>query len=282
MNIFYLTTIIIGVAVQNIIKRPYTNRTNGKGVYFFSAATSLVAMLFFLIGAKNLSWNIVVLPYSLAFAIAYAVGTVASVVAVGCGSISFTSLIMQYSLMLPTFYGLFFLKDQVSPGFIPGILLLIVSLFLINGKGEDAKFSIKWIISIVLAFVGNGMCSVVQKMQQVRFDGLYKNEFMIAALAIVTVVLTLFITSKERTQFKFFVKSGWHLAIGCGIMNGLVNLFVMILSGRMPVSVMFPLVSAGGIIVTYFVSRLAYKETLSKLQFVGFVLGIASVVFLNI
>ena len=65
-------------------------------------------------------------------------------------------------------------------------------------------------------------------------------------------------------------------------MNGIVNLFVMILSGKMPVALMFPLISAGGIIVTYIVSRFFYKEKLTKMQFAGFILGIASVVFLHI
>ena len=66
------------------------------------------------------------------------------------------------------------------------------------------------------------------------------------------------------------------------LVNGVVNLFVMILSGIMPVSIMFPMVSAGGIIVTYLVSRFYYKEKLTKMQFAGFLTGLASIVFLNI
>ena len=49
----------------------------------------------------------------------------------------------------------------------------------------------------------------------------------------------------------------------------------------MPVSLMFPLVSAGGLIITYAVSKFLYKETLSKTQFIGFVFGLAAVIFLN-
>lgn len=126
------------------------------------------------------------------------------------------------------------------------------------------------------------MCSVVQKMQQLAFNGAYKNEFMILALAIVVVVLTGFVIAKERKEIKTFAKVGWHLAAFCGVMNGIVNLFVMILSGRMPVSLMFPLISAGGIVITYLVSKFFYKEKLTQRQFIGFIIGIISVVFLNI
>jgi multidrug transporter EmrE-like cation transporter len=65
-------------------------------------------------------------------------------------------------------------------------------------------------------------------------------------------------------------------------MNGMVNLFVMLLSGKMALSLMFPLISSGGIIITFFVSTLFYKEKFTKAQLIGFIAGVASVVFLNI
>jgi drug/metabolite transporter (DMT)-like permease len=125
------------------------------------------------------------------------------------------------------------------------------------------------------------MCTVVQKMQQNASDGAYKNEFMIVALAIVTVIMLIMTIYKEKSGIKKYAKSGWHFALMCGVLNGVVNLFVMVLSGRIPVSLMFPLISAGGLIVTYIVSRFFYKEELTKTQFIGFVFGLAAVVFLN-
>ena len=282
MNIFYLISIIIGVSAQNIIKKPYTDKTNGKGVYFFSLLTSLSAMLFFVLISNGLNFEIRILPYSLLFALSYALTTVFSVLSVACGSLSLTSLIISYSLMIPTFYGLIFLNDDISIGLFPGIALLALSLLLINKKSDDSPITLKWLIYVLLAFIGNGMCTVSQKMQQVAFGGEYKNEFMILALAVVSIILSLLIIVSERKEIKTYVKFGWHLSIICGIMNGAVNLFVMLLSGKMPASLMFPLISAGGIIVTYIVSRFFYKEKLTKTQLCGFILGTISVVFLNI
>ena len=62
----------------------------------------------------------------------------------------------------------------------------------------------------------------------------------------------------------------------------IINLFVMILSGKVAASVMFPLISGGGIILTYLISKFFYKETLSRRQFVGFILGLLSVIFLSL
>jgi drug/metabolite transporter (DMT)-like permease len=282
MNAVLLISIIIGVAVQNIVKKPYTEKTAGGGAYFFSAAMGLFAMLFFLFTSTGLEWNGGIVLYSAGFALSYMLCTVASVIATGCGSLSLTALIISYSLMIPAFYGLIFNKDSVSAGFIPGIILLAVSLFLINKKEPEKKFGLKWIISVLLAFAGNGMCSVVQNMQQKAFDGAYKNEFMIVALLIVTVFSLVMFLIKERNDTKLYFRAGILPAFICGVMNGMVNLFVMLLSGKMALSLMFPLISSGGIIITFFVSTLFYKEKFTKAQLIGFIAGVASVVFLNI
>jgi len=282
LNVIYLSSIIFGVSIQNIFKRQFSDKTNGKGIFVFGSLVSLFAMLFFVVTSKNPNFNMEFLPYSIGFAASFGTTTLFSVLAVSCGSLSLTSLFTSYSLMIPTFYGLLFLKDPISKGLIPGIILLVTSLVLTNKKSEENKISFKWVIYVILAFVGNGMCSTVQKMQQIAFNGAYKNEFMIIALAIVTIFLLTFSLFTERKEIKIYVKSGWWLAILSGVINGAVNLFVMILSGRIPVSLMFPLISAGGIIFTYLISKLFYKERLSKTQFAGFIIGIISVVFLNV
>lgn len=281
MNVFYLISIILGVAFQNIIKKPYTEKTSGKGVYFFSLLTSLAAMLFFIITSRGFEWNEKLLLYAVLFALSYATTTVSGVIAVTCGSLSITSLIISYSPMIPTMYGLIFLKDPIGGGSLPGLALLIISLFLMNQKKTASPITFKWIICVFLAFAGNGMCSVFQNMQQDAFDGAYKNEFMILSLAIVVVILSIFVITKERKEIKAINVAGLS-ALSCGIANGIVNLFVMILSNTMPISLMFSMISAGGIIITYLFSRFFYKEKLTKKQFVGFVIGIVSVVFLNL
>jgi multidrug transporter EmrE-like cation transporter len=69
----------------------------------------------------------------------------------------------------------------------------------------------------------------------------------------------------------------------CGAANGAVNLFVILLStNKMNPSLMFPLISAGGIVITSLVSIFVYKEKLSLLQYIGVVMGIGAIVFMNL
>lgn len=282
VNTVYLLLIILGVSLQSVVKKPYTERSGGGGTYFFNTLVGLSAMLFFLVSSRELRLEIAFLPYALGFALSYAMASVFSVLAIASGSLSLTSLFCSYSLLLPTFYGLIFLGDKVSLFFVPAILLLMVSLFLINKKGERAEISTKWVLYVVLATVGNGFCSVVQKMQQVAFSGDFKNEFMIVALAVFTLAMAVMTVIGERGKIAFYCQSGWYFAVLCGIMNGAVNFLVMILSALMPIALMFPIISAGGIVLTYILSRTIYKESLTSRQTVGFVLGIVAVILFNI
>lgn len=281
MNYFYLISIILAFSMQDVMKKAYTKKNSG-GVFFFSVLTSLSAALFFVITSGGLEWNYKVMPYALAFAAGYSIVIVFGVLALRYGSLSLTSLMISYSLMIPALYGLIFLNEPTSFGFWPGVMLLVISLILINKRDERAPISWRWLICALLAFLGNGFCTVFQKMQQMAFNGAYKNEFMIMALFVVAVILGIFSFNREKEHISKYAKNGWYFGVLSGIFNGITNLFVMILSGRMSASLMFPLISAGGIIITYIISKTVYKEELTRRQFAGFILGVASVIFLNL
>lgn len=126
------------------------------------------------------------------------------------------------------------------------------------------------------------MCSTVQKIQQVASEGKFKSELMIGALIITAVMLLPVTVYTEKDKIKNSVKKGWFWAAACGIANGIVNLLVMVLGGRLPISLLFPVISAGGIILSSTVSVLVYKEKLTKIQLAGVIIGIISIVFLNL
>ncbi len=64
--------------------------------------------------------------------------------------------------------------------------------------------------------------------------------------------------------------------------NGLVNLLVLYLNGRMSASILFPLISGGSMVLILLWSLLVRKERFSARQTVGFLLGILSIVLLNL
>jgi multidrug transporter EmrE-like cation transporter len=153
---------------------------------------------------------------------------------------------------------------------------------MINSKKTEVKISLRWIIAVALAFIGNGVCSAVQNVHQRKFVGEYKSEFMITALLTVSVILFVAAFFAERSDISATIKRGGYLMVLCGAANGAVNLFVMLLATRMNASIMYPVISAGGIILTWGVSRFMYKEKLTLGQNLALVFGIAAVVLMNL
>ncbi len=279
-----LAGVIVGIPLQSVMIKQ-NEKKGTRAELLFTAFTSLFAMLIFIfIEGRAFSFSKSFLPYSIGFAVSYATSFVCNISALSCGPMSLTLLMQSYSLLLPTFYGVLFLDEGVGVSFWIGILLLGICLFLtyFDKKGMKEKITVKWVIFATLAFLGNGMCSVVQKMQTGALGSTYQNEFMIVAFAMITVGFTVAGLIKERPVLLPFLKRGWMYGALCGLFNGGVNLGVLILSGRMPASLQFPLISAGSILATALFSVLLYKERLTLRQWIGFAVGIFAVVCLNL
>ena len=282
MKYIYLVIVVFAIALQNIIKKAYNKKTDTPDSFCFSLFSTLSGMLFFLSCASfTPAFDASLLPYALGFGVSFSAAMAGSFLAIKYGSLSITMLVLSYSLIVPTFYGLFALNDDIGAIGITGIALLFVSLFLINKTEEKAKINMKWVISLTLSFIGNGMCSLVQKLQQLDFNGAYKNEFMICSLAIASVLLLIFTLLKKENAIRC-LRTGGLLCLSCGLANGVVNYLVMVLTGLVHNSILFPTISAGGIVIGFISALFFYKEKLSKMQLIGYFIGTVSVILLNI
>lgn len=296
-NVLLLITAIVGISIQQISQKAYNKKVGG-GAFIFSAASALVAMLVFLIASKGeLSFQMEVVGYSVLFAVGYCMALAFSFLAIANGSLSLTSLVLQFSLIIPTFYGIFFLQEETDFFLFAGIALLVASIVLVNipvgeKKEKNAeteqteknqnKTTWKWALFALLMFIGNGGCSTVQKMQQTHFNGLYKSEFMIVALIITTVALVVISLFTERKEMLPALKKGVGYYAVYGVANGISNLIVLLLATKMSSSIVYPVLSAGGIVITSFVSVFVYKEKMNLFQKIGLILGVLAIVALNI
>lgn len=281
MQYILLLLVIILVAAQSVLQKQYNQKTELPKVFLFLSVTAFTAMLFFVLSSGGkLDFTSGVFWYSLAFAASFLSALLGLFLSIKWGSMSISMLVNSYSLVIPTLYGIVFLRESLSAIRVAGLVLLLLSLFLIADRTQKATFSVKWIIALLFAFLGNGMCSTVQKAQQVAFHGGYKNELMIMAMLLCTVCL--FILS--RINHETLKGAGSCVKIGAlnGLANGGVNLMMLILTGMIPNAILFPSVSAGGVVLGFVVARFVYKERLSPLQMGGYLIGTLSIVFLNL
>lgn len=281
MQYILLAAALVCMSAQQFVQKEYNGKVKKPKMFMFVAFSSIAAMLIFIAASGgDLTFVPGILMYSAAFAGAYIAATVGLVFALRFGSLAITSLVMSYSLIIPTLYGITFLDENIGTMGIIGVIMLCASLFLLNAKKEKAKVNVKWVIFLVMAFVGNGMCSTIQKIQQLNSGGEYKSEFMIIALAIsaITMLAVSFATERNKSDLKLLIK----YSVPNGLFNGAVNFLILVLTGLIPNAILFPSVSAGGIVLSLIMALLIYKEKLSLQQKIGYVIGTVSVILLNL
>lgn len=282
MTYFLLLLTVVLNGLIPVVGKQYNTKALHHNSYLFTSISNLFIAVFFLISAGfHLELTYEFLLYSIGFGIANVLGSVGLVCATKTGSLSLTSLIMAYSLIIPTFYGIIFLEEPVGIMLVLGIIVLLISLFLINMKKGDNLFSPVWLLFMTMAFIGNGGCSVIQKMEQLAFDGAYKNEFMFVA-ALFSMVLTFVIWLFDGKKKKAELREAASFAVFNGIVVGALNLAVMFLTGLLPNAILFPSISAGGIVVAFLIATFVYKEKINKTQLAGYIAGFLSVILLNL
>ena len=278
----FLMLILVGCGtMQNVFRKPFANRFNGKGTHIFNAFTTGTAAIFFAVISGGLKFETAILPYVLALSVCYATSTITFMLALSCGPLSLSSLILSFSAIIPTCYGIILGEPIKYFSFLPGLILLFVSLVLTNKPEKNQKFSLKWLALILTSSICSGLCAVFQTAQQVAFKEQFGNELMFCTLLIVTVVFLIFSIITERKELKLYLKSGAYLGVLTGVCNGGLNLMQLLLRPLMGAALLFPIYSGGTLILTFFISTFFYKEKLSKIQILGFVLGLGSVILLS-
>lgn len=287
MKYFLLFVTALLIAFQKVTQDRY-NAKCSSGAFFFSGMISFFAMCFFMAVNRNWAWSTELILPALGFGLSYAAATVFVVLAIKCGSLAKTALIMSYSLLIPAFVGLIILREPLGITMILGLVLLAVSLWLTNYRKDSKerpkeRFSLKWVIYLIIGFVGNGMCSTVQKLTP-HFLGedINQNLYMIMALGFSAIVLIAASFITKETDLKSTLRVGTPLSLLCGVFNGGVNYLVIYLNPFIAASVMFPVLAAGEIILIFPYSLLVRKEKFTFAQWIGFIIGVLAVILLNL
>lgn len=272
--------------VEGMLTRRYGVRY-GAGGMFFNAVTCLFSMIFFVLTDRNgFYFPGELFLYGGISCICFAVGFYGMYRALQLGSYVISRLISSFSGVLVIFYGLFYLHEPANLFQYISIVLVFVSLFVMNyqkpAPGETGKFSLKWLLWVLGSLLANALIAILQRQQQIRFDNRCDNEFMILSLGGAFLALFLIGMAKEREQLRTVVKFGGLYGAGAGLMNGAANLVGLWTYHYIPISAASPIRTGVGIVMSFLVSWLLYKERFSRKKLVGVALGLVAVVISQI
>ena len=282
--IYYLLLLCLPLlsCCQSIAQKQYSLKVARPHVILFSAVTTLIALCFFLItSGLQLAFDGRLLPYALGFGLCYASAWVGTVMAVRYGLMSISTLIISCSLVFPTVYGVLLGDSLGVPGAI-GLALLLAALVLVNLQfKEQGKFSLKWLGWVLAAFLGNGGCGVLQNMQKRALGESYSHEFMILSLGVAFIAL-MACAWLSGCRWKKDLTACLPYAGANGLANAAMNLTLLLIIGHIPNTILYPTDAALCMLFTFLVSFLFYKERFTLPQYIGYGLGAAAIVMLNI
>lgn len=269
---------------ESVLIRKYTDK-HSTGSMLFTGIISLFAMAFFLItDTDGFHPSAAILPYAAAFGALYCVAYLLTFTALACGPFTLSMLVISYCLVFPIVYGIVWLGESVTLLTCAGFLLLALSLYLVRGtKADDEhKITFKWVLAISVVCVGNGVLSILQKVQQLRFDNAQNHEFMVISLGLSAAILIVSGILRDRKDLKEIVRYGLPCAGLAGVSNGATNLLTLFVNNLMPLSIAAPLSSGVKMVLSYVCSGLLLKEHYGKRQIIGVGIGIAALICLNI
>ena len=284
MSALLLSVRIASQSLQSIFKKKMNERCNSCE-FSLSTLIACFALAYFLIFSEKFVFDSRIIPYCIAFSVCYAMASVTCVLALNCGSLALTDLMLVYSTVIPLGYSLIFCGETLGFLQIIGVAFLCVSFFFTyfkSGGSKKQKISIKWIIYAALMFLSNGMCSVIQQLQQRVFGASLDDTFMIISLIMVVVLLGISALVREGKKFLVAIRGGFLLCGLCGACNGVMNYFALLCLLVVPEAVYYPLTTAGSMLLTYLLSMVIFKERFTKRQVFGFALCVLSMIFINI
>ena len=260
------------------------------GGFIFIAMISFFSMLFFVISDRDgFVFAAELIPYGIISGALFAAASFLTAVALGCGSFVLTKLFLSYSLIIPTGYGLFFLSDPATVITYIALAMMALSIFFTQKKGEGAehgegkrKTSLVWVVSLTVSVLSAGLFSVMQKLQQVRFDGKYDNEFMIITLGFSVLLLLLIGIIRNRRVLPCTLRHGTGYALIAGLSNGATNFLSLTVNAMIPISIAAPSRSGVSIVTSFLISLLIFKEKLSARQVFGVAVGMAALIIFNL
>lgn len=253
------------------------------GLALFNALSlTLVTLAFAALGGAVLPpWPALLL--AAAFGVVFVAFICISVKAMAVGPLSVTQLIINLSMVFPLLVSILLWGESLTWLKGVGIACMVGVMVLASGKRQGKGFRWHWLALTLLAMVGSGTLSVLQKAFERGFTGTPVVLFSFWAFLTAAVLSWLWVALCALRKADFAPYKSKHLAscvllMGLGTAGG--NGFVMEALTRQPAVVVFPMALGGAVLAVWAVALLRYRERVTPRSAATMVVGLAGLLCL--
>ena len=257
--------------------------------FFQFAYIFLDALIFFAAAGFILPKDPSVWLWAIAFACCMFFASIGAAQSYLYGPMSLSSIIISCNVLLPIVAGCLFYQETLRTAHIFGILFLLATVILsgIAPKGARQEFHPIWFLYVLMAFLGNGFGAVILSSFGKIYQGVGNQSFLAAAFLLSALLLLSYyliggLRRKEISQpirpLPLFLVIVAIAAVTCYA----VNAILLLLSGRMPAALLYPIYTGVSSLLTCLTSWLIFREKMTKKKLCNIFLGLAAVILLNL
>lgn len=255
----YLVALIISMAIFGLRGIP-------EGEFSISSLLNPVGM-------RNTDWYFTcILLIGFATGIVYFANYVTIQRAIACSGASTSNTISRLGSFVIALLVSVLWNDHLTIFNLAGVLLACTAIFLF----QDGNVQVSRILPIL--FVISGFQNILKKLYVMADGGAFQTLYYLSIYIICLLGCTALLVYKKE---KIVIQKG-EVLIGAVIgVASIFNTYSMIYMLRyLPVAIVTPIVSGGGILFTTLISSLRYKERISLKKGVGLVITLVSIVFM--
>lgn len=292
MNWFLLLFSVLMCFGSSLVRNDWCKRTQASTaqLYLFNAINAFAALVVLLLvtacmGQLRLP-SLFTLCMGIGFGIVTALQTLLNMQALRIGPLSYTSVIVSCSMIIPALSGFVLYGEPIAPGQIVAIVLMLLSILLsVDKKDSESATSVKWLLLCLGAFLLTGGIGIMQKLHQ---SSPYKDElgmFLVLSFAVNGLFSLAFARNGSTpglTKIPGSAKLFWIYCLISGIGAAANNEINLYLSGVMPSIIFYPVVNGLGILLNCSAGFIFWRERLNKKQWLGLVLGAAAIFLLSL
>lgn len=206
-----------------------------------------------------------------------------TVIAMKIGSMSASSLMVLYGMIIPAIAGPIFWKEKFGLIQFIGIVLVLVSMWLLNKVETDNKVGKKWGFVVIVMFFLSGFAGLIEKIHQSTDGRSERAMFLFVAYLVMCVISFCGLLITKKDSFK--KKNAIPVLLSGGISGIIVGFYAftnLTLAGNLNSMIYYPVANGGALIFTVLLSVTVFREKCTKRHVEGFIIGFLSIILLSL
>lgn len=197
--------------------------------------------------------------------------------------VSSTTVVAVLSILMPIVFAAFYWNDRPDGYQVIGIVIALIALTLIGGKQSDVNLDRRWLAPLVLLafFLLCGFSRIAQEaFKHVSIES-QKPAFTTAAFLVASVPSLIWLVYSVAIKKQKIRGTEIAVGVAMGLANIAQTFLVLKCFEYYSGFIVFPVTSAGAIVITTLAATLALKERLNVRTWAGIGLAVVALFLLN-